>query len=122
MNKNELQYIASNFTTKDLINRIKYVMCYNFYMNERQKNKNIIGWYNTDDNNYMIINWNDKNKGVCGFIKYNIKWNGELNWEIIETARDIKSISDEAEPKKELKSSTSRASKNTIVYIEPNYF
>ena len=29
MNKNELHYIASNFTIDDLVNRIKSVMCYN---------------------------------------------------------------------------------------------
>ena len=89
MNRNELHYIASNFTIDDLINRIKSVMCYNFYMNERLKHKNYISWYITDDKIYMIINCNDDNNSESGYIKYYIKWNGELNWELVETERII---------------------------------
>ena len=85
MNKNELHYIASNFTTNDLVNRIKYVMCYNFYMNERLKHKNYINWYITDDKNYMIIKCTDDNNCESSYIKYHIKWNGELNWELVES-------------------------------------
>ena len=54
-------------------------------MNERLKHKNYISWYITDDKNYMIINCDDDNNSESGYIKYYIKWNGELNWELVES-------------------------------------